>query len=124
MLKPMLIAKLRKALERMYDGVCVVTEHVSERDPVTKKTSFVETVVLVGVPCKLTFGSAPATEGDNVAAVVQETKLFLSPSINIKTGSKITVTQNEVTTDYTNSSEPKVYATHQEITLKLFEGWA
>lgn len=108
----------------MYDGVCVVTEYVSKRDPVTKKTVFVETPVIVSQPCRLSFSSSPVTGDDNVASVVQETKLFISPDVTIKKGSKITVTQNGVTTDYTQSSEPKIYATHQEITLKLFEGWA
>ena len=108
----------------MYDGVCVVTEYKETRDPLTKKTVFVETPVLVSQPCKLSFSSSPVTGDDNVASVVQETKLFISPDVTIKKGSKITVTQNGVTTEYANSSEPKIYATHQEITLKLFEGWA
>lgn len=108
----------------MYDGVCVVTEYKETRDPLTKKTVFVETPVLVSQPCKLSFSSSPVTGDDNVASVVQETKLFISPDVTIKKGSKITVTQNGVTTEYANSSKPKIYATHQEITLKLFEGWA
>ena len=118
------IARFRNVLEKMYDGVCVVTEYVAQRDPVTKKTVFVETPVLTSQPCRLSFSSSPVTGDDNVASVVQETKLFISPDVTIKKGSKITVTQNGVTTDYTHSSEPKIYATHQEITLKLFEGWA
>lgn len=124
MFGPKFNAKIRKALEKMYDGVCVVTEYKETRDPVTKKTVFVETPVLVSQPCKLSFSSSPVTGDDNVASVVQETKLFISPDVTIKKGSKITVTQNGVTTEYANSSEPKIYATHQEITLKLFEGWA
>lgn len=118
------IARFRRVLEKMYDGVCVVTEYIPGRDPVTKKTTFVETPVLTAQPCRLSFSSSPVTGDDNVASVVQETKLFISPDVTIKKGSKITVTQNGVTTDYTHSSEPKIYATHQEITLKLFEGWA
>lgn len=118
------IARFRNVLEKMYDGVCVVTEYKETRDPVTKKTVFVETPVLTAQPCKLSFSSSPVTGEDNVASVVQETKLFVSPDVTIKKGSKITVTQNGVTTEYANSSEPKIYATHQEITLKLFEGWA
>lgn len=118
------IARIRKAFEKMYDGVCVVTEYVAQRDPITKKTVFVETPVFTAQPCRLSFSSSPVTGDDNVASVVQETKLFISPDVTIKKGSKITVTQNGVTTDYTHSSEPKIYATHQEITLKLFEGWA
>ena len=121
---PKTIARFRGVLEKMYDGVCVVTEYKETRDPVTKKTVFVETPVLTAQPCKLSFSSSPVTGEDNVASVVQETKLFISPDVTIKKGSKITVTQNGVTTDYEHSSEPKIYATHQEITLQLFKGWA
>lgn len=121
---PKTIARFRNVLEKMYDGECVVTEYVAQRDPVTKKTVFVETPVLTAQPCRLSFSSSPVTGDDNVASVVQETKLFISPDVTIKKGSKITVTQNGVTTEYEHSSEPKIYATHQEITLKLFEGWA
>ena len=61
---------------------------------------------------------------DSVDAALQATKLFISPDITIKPGSKITVTQTGVTTEYTGSGVPAVYPTHQEIMLELFESWA
>ena len=50
-------------------------------------------------------------------------KLFISPDVLIKAGSKIIVTQHGRTTEYSNSGVPAVYPTHQEIMLTLFEGW-
>ena len=43
---------------------------------------------------------------------------------NGSTGSKITVTQNGVTTDYASSGKPAVYETHQEVILELKEKWS
>lgn len=59
-----------------------------------------------------------------VYTVSQSVKLFISPDIVIKAGSKIIVTQHGRTTEYSNSGVPAVYPTHQEIMLTLFEGWA
>ena len=52
------------------------------------------------------------------------TKLFISPEVEIKPGSKIVVTQNGVTTEFSNSGKPAIYTNHQEIMLKLFEDYA
>lgn len=54
----------------------------------------------------------------------QTVKLFLKPEKIIEPGSKITVTQNGVTTDYASSGKPAVYETHQEVILELKEKWS
>ena len=75
--------------------------------------------------CKLSFVTIKQTlENQNVAEVVQVTKLFISNEVDIPAGSKIRVTQNGKTADYEKSGEPAVYTNHQEITLELFKGWA
>lgn len=114
----------RKALELMYIGVCDVIEHNEVTDPVTKRTAFKDVSVLLAQPCRLSYKSAPATGDGNTASVTQEITLFISPDVKIKSGSKIEVTQRGQTTAFTNAGEPKVYDSHQEITLKLFERWA
>lgn len=115
----------RKAIEAMYDGVLSVTEHQKVKDEETKLTKYQDVVVLSGQPCKLSFERLQtAIQSDSAASVAQTTKLFVSPDIVIKAGSKITVEQTGVTTDYTCSGIPAVYGTHQEITLDLFEDWA
>ena len=119
-----IMTAVRKAIEKMYIGTCDVIEHRKVKDPVTKKTGFKDEPVLLAEPCRLSFKSSPVTGSDNTASVTQEIKLFVSPDVEIKSGSKIEVTQNGITKAYTNSSEPIIYETHQEITLKLFERWA
>lgn len=115
---------MRKAIEKMYIGVCDVVEYQEVTDPTTKRTGRAEVVVLLAQPCRLSFKSNQTTGDGNVASVTQEIKLFISPDVTIKNGSKINVTQNGRKQAYTNSSEPAVYETHQEITLKLFERWS
>ena len=114
---------VRKALESMYIGVCDVIEHQKTIDPITKRTSFIDVTVLMSQPCRVSFRSAPIAGDGNTSAITQVITLFLSPDVTIPNGSKIEVTQNGVRTIYTNSSEPKIYESHQEIELKLFERW-
>lgn len=115
----------RKAIEATYFGTLTVTEMKKEKDAKSKLTKTEPVIVLEDQPCKLSFETLKAAaQTDAAAAVTQVTKLFASPDVTIKAGSKITVTQDGVTTDYTASGIPAVYATHQEIMLELFERWA
>lgn len=115
----------RKAIESTYKGMVTVTEYKKVKDPNTALTSYKEVVVLENQPCSLSFESiAAAVQTETVATVSQAVKLFLSPDITIKPGSKLTVTQTGVTTEYSSSGVPAVYPTHQEIMLELFGGWA
>lgn len=115
----------RKAIEATYDGVLNVTEHQKVKDEVTKVTGHKDVVVVTDQPCRLSFERLQtAIQSDSSASIAQTTKLFVSPDIVIKAGSKITVTQAGVTTDYTCSGIPAVYMTHQEIIINLFKSWA
>ena len=118
------VVKARKVIESMYDGVCTVTEY-QEYTKENKSTGHHEVVVLEGQPCRLSFSSSPNTDQtDTAAKLVQTVKVFLAPEISVQVGSKLTVTQNDVTTEYKSSGEPALYQTHQEIMLELFKGWA
>ena len=116
----------RKAIEKYhYDGTCTVTEHQKVTDESTKITSFQDVVVLDNQPCHLVFKTVTsAAQSESAAAVEQTTELIISPDVTIRPGSKITVTQEGVTTDYTYSGVPAVYATHQQIILELFGEWS
>jgi hypothetical protein len=119
------MVKARKAIESLYFGTCTITEYQKVKKE-NKSTGFVESVVLENQPCRLsvnTINSTTSTE-TGASALVQVVKLFISPEIKVKSGSKITVTQNDVTTEYQNSSEPSYYVTHQEIMLEHFKGWS
>ena len=98
---------------------------VKVRDEASKLTRMEPVVVLEGQPCRISFETLKAAEQSNSgAAVTQVTKLFVSPEVEVKAGSKVTVTQDGATTDYTHSGIPATYPTHQEIILELFERWA
>lgn len=114
----------RKALESTYEGAATVIEHRKVRNEETKLTGYKDVTVLEGQPCKLSFSKiAAVVQSDSAASAPQTVKLFISPDITIKPGSKITITQNGITTDYTYSGVPAVYATHQEIMLDFFKEW-
>lgn len=115
----------RKVQESLYSGVMTVTEHHKVRDTASKLTEYRDVKVLENQPCRLSFETLKqAMSSEPATAVTQVIKLFLPPNIMIRAGSKITVTQDGVTADYTYSGIPAVYPTHQEIILERFERWA
>ena len=125
MLQKTKMVKARKAIESLYDGKCTITEHQKIKKE-NKSTGFQDVVVLESEPCRLSFKTIDNTNQTDTAAsaVVQITKVFLAPEIKVKPGSKLTITQNDVTTEYKSSGKPAFYSTHQEIVLELFKGWA
>lgn len=118
------VAKRRKAIESLYIGTCTVTVKEEYEKP-NGATGHHEVVALDKQPCKLSFSTTTTTVGSDTASIVaQVVKLFIAPEVDIPPGSKITVTQNGITTDYARSGVPAVYDTHQEIMLELFERYA
>ena len=114
----------RAIIEQTYTGRCSVIE----RQKVKKEngvTGFEEVTVLEGIPCFLNYETVPAAEAaDPASGINQGITLLLAPEVAISAGSKLVVTQNEVTREYTQSGVPAVYVSHQEINLELFERWA
>lgn len=117
-----MVAATRQAMETMYRGRCTVTEHQQYQEG--GRTKYREVVVLRDQPCRLSFSSAPAAgAADPASPLLQTVKLFLPPDLEVRSGSKLTVTQNGTTTDYRGSGVPMRYGTHQEMMLELFWGW-
>lgn len=115
----------RKAVESTYDGTATITEYKKIIDEKSKLTKHEEVVVLENQPCKLSYETiTTAKQTESASSVSLITKLFISPDIIINAGSKITVTQAGITTDYICSGVPAVYDTHQELLLDIFERWA
>jgi len=117
----------QKALQSLWQGVCTVYVRVpsSVPNPATGRTEYTEEVVADGVPCRLSFSRIAVTAPDSsAAAVTQQTKIFLDPAVDIPPGSKLTITQNGVTSHYAQSGEPAIYPYHKEVPLVLFERWA
>lgn len=118
------LVKVRNTLEKTYKGKCTITEH----QKITKadhSTVFQDVIVYQDKPCRLSFESVTTTDQTESAnKLVQTIKLFISPDIVIKPGSKISVKQDNINADYKSSGVSAIYPTHQEIYLDVFEGWA
>ena len=115
----------RKAREATYEGLCTVYEYRDVTDEKTKLSSEEEVAVIEDQPCKLSFEKLNAVvQTETAAAAAQGIKLFLAPEIMVGSNSKIVVTQNGITEEYSASGKPAIYPTHKEITLALFRGWA
>ena len=124
MLQKIKMVKARKAVESLYDGTCIITEHQKVKKE-NKSTGFEEVVVLEDVPCRMSFKTVnPTNQTDTAGAITQGITVYLSPDILVKPGSKLTITQNGVTTEYKYSGKSAVYSTHQEVALELFKGWS
>lgn len=115
----------RKAIESTYDGTCSIYEQQTYEDPETLDTVFREVQVQDNIPCHLSYSSSPATAGSETGTVLKQViKLFLTPEIEVKPGSRIVVVQQGINGHYSRSGQPSVYFSHQEIVLELFRGYA
>lgn len=116
---------VKSALQSLYTGVCDVYEYRPDKDPVTKITSHQEVKVNANpIPCRKSFKTITVVvEGSGSSIPKQVIQVFMDPSVAVKAGSKIVITQNGDTTAYKNSGEPAVYSNHQQIVLELFEKW-
>ena len=110
----------RKAIESRYKGLCTILEKKKEKDETTKATALRDIAVLSDQYCRLSYSSSGvASQTDTVSNIEQNIKLFIAPEIKIVPGSKLRITQNNVTTDYISSGVPVVYETHQEVCLEM-----
>ena len=115
---------VRAAIQSLYDGKCTVTVR-EEYEKDNGATAFQEVVVIEDEPCRLSFNNTSSTKEDEVAATVSQiTELFIRPEVDIPPGSKITVTQNGETVDYSKSGVKAKYETHQQIILQLWDRWS
>lgn len=115
----------REIIEQTYDGVCCIYVMQSVKDPETKATSQKEVLYEEQIPCHLSFsGTSPSAESSTVTAVSQTIKLFLSPELVVPPGSRLEVTQQGITENYSQSGKAAVYNSHQEIMLELWKEYA
>ncbi|WP_138751806.1 ABC transporter ATP-binding protein [Paenibacillus sinopodophylli] len=108
----------RAALERLYEDKCTISRYSSAKDPVSKETVQTAVIVVIDQPCRISqkaLGSNSQTEAQN--DIRYETKLFISPDIEIKQGDEIAVIRGATTHKY-QAGEPFPYPTHQEISIQ------
>ena len=120
MLSKNAMVNARKSIESLYIGKCTITEQ-QKVQKANKSIDFADVIVQEDVPCRLSFSTVSnANQTETGASVVQTTKVFLAPEITVKPGSKLTVTQNGVTTEYKSSGVPAFYST-QVFLLKNYK---
>ena len=99
--------KIKKHIERFYDGVCTVTTYQNQRGIINNTT---EKITQENIACRLSYKTIKNTEQTDIGAnVTQVVKLFLPPDVQVKEGSKVTVTQEGMTASFICSGKPAVY---------------
>lgn len=112
----------KKAIERLYTGLCDVYEFSQVKDPVTKITKQAEAKVISAQPCRVSYESkTSAGESEAAANLKQTITLIIDPDLDIKPGSRIVATQNGRVTEYRSAGVPRVYTGSQQITLELVD---
>ena len=111
------IPLVRRAVERLYDGRATVEEARKEKNA-KNITALVWSAVARNVPCRVSYKTlAPAGRSDTVDSIAQAITLFTAPNVDIKPGSRVTVTQRGRTMHFSCSGISAVYDSHQEIPL-------
>lgn len=105
----------------MYCDRCTIIEKIEDTDPITNVTSLKDMIIHEDIPCRLSISNITVTSDDGAAKVTQQIKLFISPEIEIRAGSKIIVTHSGNKVAYKKSGFPAMHTNHQEIILDLLE---
>lgn len=111
----------RQAIEQLYEDRATISRHMEYEDPVTRETKQGLQPVYENQPCRISqraLGTNAQTEAVN--QIAYETKLFISPDVDIRQGDVIEVTRGSAKRTYT-AGEPFLYPTHQEVSLQRKE---
>lgn len=117
------LVKVINSIERTFIARCDIVEftQIINQDGSTLHD---EITTNTNVPCKVSYASTSFSKDTRHASgISQNVKLFIGLDVKIKPGSKLIITQNNVTTIFENSSPPLIYLTHQEYQLMLFKEW-
>lgn len=106
-----------RAMKSLWKDRCTVSIQQKTKDPNTGLTSTEPIVLFEGEPCLLDFETVAAASGDEVAVTAQSVTLIISSGVSVPAGSRITVTRDGETYNYSRSGLPAVYSYHQEIPL-------
>lgn len=121
----MVVSARRKALEKLWRGKCTVIAWQEVEDPKTHVTKPKEVILHENLKCKLSHEKLTSTSSTGGPAIItKQIKLSLGNEYEIPAGCKISVTQNNVTDEYTRSGKPGIFMDHQEIVLELFKEYA
>lgn len=111
--------RYRKVIEKTYEDVATISRNTKVK--VEGETRFELKVIFEDQPCRL---SQKALGGNNQSDaqndIIYETKLFISPDLEILQGDEIVVIKGTMKRRYT-AGEPFLYGSHQEVTLSRKE---
>ncbi|AJS59857.1 hypothetical protein [Paenibacillus sp. IHBB 10380] len=111
------VRRQRRAIEKLYEDKCTISRYGPVKQP-NGSTKQELQMVHADTPCRISqkaLGSNGQTESSN--NISYETKLFISPDIEIKQGDTINVTRGTLAHLYV-AGEPFPYSTHQEVSLQ------
>lgn len=124
------MVRARSVVEKLYTGVCFVYAYEKIYDEQGHCYSYKEVLAYKDIPCRLSFSTRQSYTGMRNCEEKELgnktrhwVKLFITPDIEIKPGSKICVTQNGRQNVYKNSGVAAVFKTHQEIILQAWDKW-
>lgn len=112
-------ARHRRRLEKTYEDRVTIKRY--EKTKVNGETKLAWVIKSTDQACRIS-QRALGTNGqtETVNNIAYETKLFVSPDIEVLQGDVIEVTRGSLVRLYT-AGEPFVYPTHQEISLQRRE---
>lgn len=115
--------RLREAIEALWTDVCSIAVRRTVQAEGGAEEWKVETIA-AGVKCRLSYIEAGTAQLDVAAQLGQRAKLMLGSEIEVPPGSLITVERCGREVKYRSSGAPRLYGSHQEIEMELFERWA
>lgn len=115
--------KYRSKIERMYVDHADIYRYEKVKNPETMVDETKLVAKYEDIPCRISqraLATVNQTEAQN--NIAYETKLFISPDLEINQGDLIKISRNGVERRY-EAGEPFLYPTHQEVSLQRRE-WA
>lgn len=124
------LVRLKKDIERLYTCRCNVyekEEYVNEAG-ITRHR---EALVLKDIPCRISYSTGmlfnKLNSGKEDKDAVKKplfVKIFTSPDILIRPGSKIAVTNEKGEHTFWHSGERAEYSSHNEVLVEIFKEWS
>lgn len=107
----------RKTIEKMYEDQATIRGFREVTKP-NGSTNLAPVVVYENQPCRISQKALGANnQKDAQNNIAYETKLFISPELELHQGDVVEIKRGALSREYT-AGEPFVYPTHQEVSLQ------
>lgn len=109
--------KYRRGLEKLYEDRTTIRRRMDVETP-WGETRQEDVEIYKDQPCRISQKALGANKQTQVQNdIIYETKLFISPDIEILQGDRVEIIRGRLIQGYT-AGEPFFYPTHQEISLQ------